>query len=132
MKLIELFDANEFVDERGSIVELKENLIRKNMKHLFISYTKKDDIIRGNHYHKSKKEWFFIIQGELKMKLKHLITGEEEEHVFSDKLKKFIYIGSNIIHTFKKLGPKELILLAIVNEEFDKDNPDTYYYELEI
>jgi dTDP-4-dehydrorhamnose 3,5-epimerase-like enzyme len=130
MKLIRLFDNNVHVDSRGQLIELRSNNIRKNMKHMFISYTHPDSsIIRGNHYHKYKNEWFYIIQGKMKIKVKDLKSGMTEEHIFDDSLKKFIQIGPNLPHSFQNIGKDVLILMAIVDRKFNKQKPDTYAYE---
>ena len=131
MSLIKLLDADYFPDDRGDLVALKSNVIQKNMRHLFISKTKPDsNIPRGNHYHKYKNEWFYIIQGIIKLKTKCLKTKKEEEYIFDDTLKKFINIGPNVAHTFWNIGDNELILLALVDRKFIPTKPDTYHYEL--
>jgi dTDP-4-dehydrorhamnose 3,5-epimerase-like enzyme len=127
MKLIKLHNTNAFSDKRGELVELRSDTIRRNMRHLFVSYTKLNcQIPRGNHYHKYKNEWFYVIQGKMRMRVKDLKTGMEEEYNFSDRLKKFIHIRPNLVHTFWNAGKNDLILLSLVDRKFNKKKPDTY------
>lgn len=127
MKLIQFFDTNFYSDTRWWLVELKSDKIRKNMKHFFISYTFPGAVIpRGNHYHKKKKEWFYIIKGTMKAKVQSLDWSIKEESVFDENLKKFIYIPPNTVHTFWNVGDTELILLAVIDRKFLQHNPDTF------
>ncbi|MDD5770333.1 MAG: WxcM-like domain-containing protein [Candidatus Gracilibacteria bacterium] len=130
-KLIKLFDTNSYFDNRGGLIELKSDLIRKNMKHFFISYTLPGSIIpRGNHYHTKKNEWFYIIKGKMKAKVESLDGKIKEEQEFDENLKKFIYISPKTVHTFWNIGNTELILLAIIDRKFLQYNTDTFFKEI--
>jgi len=132
MTIIRLIENNVYADKRGELIELKSNVIRKRMKHFFVSYThSKSSTTRGNHYHNYKNEWFFILQGKINLKVKDLKSNKTEEYVFTDELKKFIHIKPKVAHSFRNIGKNELILLAIVDRKFDKKKPDTYKHVLE-
>ena len=118
-------------DNRGSLVEstLPSDIFDK-IKHFFISKSA-PGVVRGNHYHKHKREWFYLLQGKAKIRLYNLETKQKEEHILLDQNIDVIEMEPNVVHTITNIGENEMILLALVNEKFDKDNPDTFFYDLE-
>jgi dTDP-4-dehydrorhamnose 3,5-epimerase-like enzyme len=119
----------EYKDKRGNLVENTLLKIMNDSRHFFISKSK-PNIIRANHYHLRKSEWFYVIQGNCKIKLEDLKTHKMEEISVKDTDNIMVYIGPNIAHAFQNTGKKELILLALVNEVHDQKDPDTNPYKL--
>jgi UDP-2-acetamido-2,6-beta-L-arabino-hexul-4-ose reductase len=126
MKIIKL---REFTDNRGSLVENTYIDIIKQSKHFFISKSK-PGVIRGNHYHTKKSEWFFVIQGKCKICIKDIDTSKKEEKIIKAEDNIIIHIGPKKAHAFKNVGKKEFILLAFVNVVLDHKHPDTIKYKL--
>lgn len=105
---IERFE--KFNDERGQLVVFlrNRNLDKKSKKFgqiYFVTFEKKG-VIRGNHYHKTLKEWFGVIKGKLQVVLVDVKTGEKKEIVLDGNSKKYVRleIGTNVIHGFKSLS----------------------------
>lgn len=127
MKLVHFYKCDKHEDIRGSLISLKGEVIRKNMRHLFVSYTKPNLALnRGNHYHKYKNEWFYVIKGIAKLNLKDMKTEQEEIYNISDNFGQFVHIKPGVLHTINNIGKTELILLAVVDRKFMKGKPDTY------
>lgn len=122
MKIVKL---KKYSDERGSLVENTEPEIFKDTKHFFVSKSK-PGVIRGNHYHFRKSEWFYVIQGECKLIVKDLKTGKRETRLVKASQNIIINMEPNKSHAFKNVGKEELILLALVNEVHNQKDPDTY------
>ena len=115
--------------ENGVLVE---NTFIKSVtgsKHFFVS--KSDPgVIRGNHYHKRKSEWFYLIQGKCKISALDLKTKQKEEFVLRDVQHLMLNFKPNVVHAFKNIGRNEMILLALVNEVHNQSDPDTYLYKI--
>ena len=126
MKIIKL---KKYSDERGSLVENTKPDIFKEVKHFFVSKSK-PGVIRGNHYHLRKAEWFYVIQGECRLVIKDLKTGKKESKLIKGSQNVIIKMEPNKSHAFKNTGKEELILLALVNEVHNQKDPDTYPLEV--
>ena len=121
----------EHKDIRGSLVESVLPRVMKESKHFFISKSK-PGVIRGNHYHLRKSEWFYVIQGKCKLVIEDIKTKKREEIIVDSKENIILNMASNKAHAFKNIGKGQMILLALINEVFDKNDPDTYPYELKL
>lgn len=129
MQLIRTIKLKEYADERGSLVENTLEEVMLNSKHFFVSKTK-PGVIRANHYHHRKSEWFYLIQGTCLLKVKDVKSGKTQEIELSDSQHLLINMPQDVAHTFKNIGNNEMILLALVNEVHKQDDPDTYSYKL--
>jgi UDP-2-acetamido-2,6-beta-L-arabino-hexul-4-ose reductase len=127
--LIKTIKLKEYSDDRGSLVENTLEDVMKKSKHFFVSKTK-PGVIRANHYHQRKSEWFYLIQGKCLLKVKDLDSGKIEELKISDKQNILVNMPKNFVHTFKNVGDNEMILLALVNEVHKQDDPDTHFCKL--
>lgn len=115
-------------DERGLLVQNDYDFVSQEMKH-FLLFFSKPGIVRGNHYHKRKREWFYIIKGEAELHLLDLKTKEKMVYRISGDKPELIEMGQNVAHAIKNIGSEEMIFLGIVNEKFDPDDPDTFYHK---
>lgn len=116
----------EHKDNRGSFYEIFK---LGNYGQLSISTTK-PGVVRGNHFHHSKQEKFLVVSGECHFKFRSLNTGEVISLKTSDKTKEVVEVPLGYTHNFTNIGSNELVVLIWCNEEFDKDNPDTYFLEV--
>ena len=92
----------EFVDERGTIIQL----VHDNWKQINFIITHAG-VERGNHYHKNNEEAFFIISGEFELTLEDISSGEKELHIIKEG--DFFVIKRNINHGFKYTKDTKLI-----------------------
>jgi UDP-2-acetamido-2,6-beta-L-arabino-hexul-4-ose reductase len=126
MKIIKL---KKYSDGRGSLVENTQADIFKKTKHFFVSKSK-PGVIRGNHYHLRKSEWFYVIQGECKLVIRDIKTGKKETRLVKANQNIIINMEPGKSHAFKNIGKEELILLALINEVHNQKDPDTYSYKV--
>ena len=119
-------DLGSSKDNRGSFYEIFK---LGNYGQLSISTTK-PGVVRGNHFHHSKQEKFLVVSGECHFKFRSLNTGEVISLKTSDKTKEVVEVPLGYTHNFTNIGSNELVVLIWCNEEFDKDNPDTYFLEV--
>lgn len=114
------------IDERGWLVEvLRGDEINEKIEHIHFSILK-PGFIRGGHYHKRKTEWFCIVKGKVKLILNKLNSNEKKEIMLSDNNPMIVKITPHIRHTIENIGTEDVYLIAIVNEVFNPNDPDTY------
>lgn len=129
MKKLKRYPLKKREDNRGWLIQCDDKNIAKHMKHFVIS-SSKPDAIRGNHYHKKKREWFTILQGKAKLYLYDLTTEKHSTYLVSEKHLELIEMAPFVVHAIKNIGKKEMIFFGVVDEIFDSASPDTYIYEL--
>jgi UDP-2-acetamido-2,6-beta-L-arabino-hexul-4-ose reductase len=126
MKTVKL---GEFSDKRGNLVENTEENIMLSSRHFFISKSI-PGVIRGNHYHKRKTEYFIIVQGKCLIVVEDINSRSKESLEISDSDNLAVLMEPKKAHAIKNIGKNQLILLALVNEKLDHENPDTYPYRV--
>lgn len=107
-----------FSDERGCLTQL----VREGYSQVNYVETKAG-VVRGGHYHKINKEAFYLISGEIEVKLASL-DGVMEHYTF--KSGDMFSIEPNVIHTFSYKEDTKMICMYDKGVEIDKDNKDIY------
>lgn len=118
-----------YSDDRGSLAENTLQEVMANSEHFFISKSI-PNIVRGNHYHKRKEEWFYIIKGKAEIAVEDIDTKERETITVSADDNILVKMEPLKAHAIKSIGDEEMILLALINEVFDQEDPDTYEYKV--
>ena len=120
------YPLNSHVDMRGSFTEFirskDRGQVSVNIQH--------PGIIKGNHYHHTKNEKFLVVAGQGIIRFRKL--GEEtiiEYPVSCEKLE-VIDIPVGYTHDIINTGTTDMVTIMWANEEFDAENPDTYYEEV--
>ena len=126
MKIVHL---RRHEDNRGWLTENTLEKIMEESRHFFVSCSK-PGIVRGNHYHKHKSEWFYVIKGACQIIIEDVETKKRQKKIIKDTDLSIIQVLPNQAHAFKNVGDGEMYLLALVNEVLDHHNPDTYDYKL--
>jgi UDP-2-acetamido-2,6-beta-L-arabino-hexul-4-ose reductase len=109
-------------DKRGTLFEAVKSL---NRGQTFISTTK-PGILRGNHFHTSKFERFFVLSGQAEIRIRKLFTNEVKTFKVSGLNPQYIDIPTLHTHAITNTGNKDLITLFWSHEIFNPDHPDTY------
>jgi len=109
-------------DNRGSLVEV---IKLAQGGQVFFSTTK-PGIVRGNHYHTRKVEWFCVLKGEAVIRLRRLGMHEIQEFRVSGSQPEFISIPVMHTHHIENVGDEELLTMFWCNEIFDAHDADTY------
>ena len=127
MKGIEEKKLTVHTDNRGWLAEIfRPEDVNKTMSGQVTITTAHPGIVKANHYHKTKTEWYCVIQGKMKLALKDMKTLKTEEIILTSDEMKLLKIGPNIAHGFKNTGEDMLVLLMYIDEPFDSKNPDTF------
>ncbi|MDD4154147.1 MAG: NAD-dependent epimerase/dehydratase family protein [Bacilli bacterium] len=122
------YDLKMNVDNRGSFTEVIKTLVDGQVS-VNIS---KPSIIKGNHYHHSKNEKFIVVSGECEIKFRKIGTKEVFAYKVNGEKIQAVDIPPGYTHSIKNVGNTDSVTIMWASEVFDKDNPDTYYEEVEI
>jgi UDP-2-acetamido-2,6-beta-L-arabino-hexul-4-ose reductase len=110
-------------DARGSLAEF---IKQKNMGQIFVSRTK-PGVTRGNHYHHSKTEKFFVVEGEGLIRMRSVEGGPIQEYPVTGSAYQVIDIPPGMTHSITNVGTEEMVTLFWSSELFDPNHPDTYF-----
>jgi UDP-2-acetamido-2,6-beta-L-arabino-hexul-4-ose reductase len=110
-------------DTRGDFVEI----MKLNTSGQVSYSTTKPGITRGNHFHIRKVERFAVIKGNAIIKLRRTGTDQIHEFFINGENPGFIDMPVWFTHNITNIGNDELITLFWINEQFDSQDPDTYY-----
>lgn len=115
-------------DERGYLAEFIKS---HEFGQIFISKTK-PGISRGDHWHKTKIEKFFVISGSAEITFRNKIDSQEiiRYEVSGDEMR-VVDIPVGYVHAIKNVGDTDLITIFWANEILDKKHPDTHYEKVE-
>ena len=110
-------------DPRGSLAEfIKE----KHFGQIFVSRTK-PGVTRGNHYHHTKTEKFFVVEGDGLIRIRAIEGGPVAEYPVRGSEYHVIDIPPGFTHSITNVGTGEMVALFWASELFDPNHPDTYY-----
>ena len=87
-------------------------------------------IKRGSHYHHTKNEKFLVVKGEALIEFRHIITNEKVSYRVSGNKMEVVEMIPGYTHNIKNIGDEEMILFLWANENYDDNNPDTYFLEV--
>ncbi len=110
-------------DKRGSFVET----MKFNSSGQVSFSTTKPGITRGNHYHTRKFERFAVIDGKALIQLRKIGSSKIYDFILDGSTPSFVDMPIWFTHNIKNIGSKDLLTLFWINEEYDKNNPDTYF-----
>ena len=115
-------------DERGSFTELFKTIDYGQ----FSINISKPGIIKGNHFHNSKWEYFIVVSGRALIQERNIITDELYEFEVAGEEIKAVYMLPGYTHNIINLSQTEnLVTVMWANEVFDSEKPDTYYEKVE-
>lgn len=109
-------------DNRG---ELAEFVKASSFGQIFVSRTR-PGITRGNHYHHTKAEKFFVLDGTAIIRFRHIVTGETVEYRVDGRELRVVDIPPGYTHSIENAGNGDLITLFWASEVFDPGRPDTH------
>ena len=116
------YDLTARTDERGALAEFLKSVTAGQ---LFISRTR-PGAVRGNHYHHTKTEKFFVVEGRGMIRFRRADgTGEVLEYPVNGTDFRVVDIPPDYTHSIENVGSGELVGLFWASEIFDPDSPDT-------
>lgn len=131
----DISQPTEHRDERGCLVELLKgdelSGEKKILGQIYFVTFEKLRVIRGNHYHIKKEEWFIVAQGRLHVELQDVDTRERVSLVLDSKKDGYVRlrIGKKIAHAFMNLSPTAT-MVNYASQSYHQTDPDTFPYVL--
>jgi len=99
---------------------------------VFVSRTRLG-VSRGNHYHHTKTEKFFvIISGDGLIRFRHIEGTEIIEYRVRGEDYRVVEILPEYTHSITNVGTTEMITLFGANEILDPGRPDTYFFPVDL
>ena len=114
---------NVKLDQRGGLAEFVKS---SHFGQIFISRTR-SGITRGNHYHHTKTEKFFVVEGEGIVRMRQIERPEVVKYRVRGEAFQAIDIPPGYTHSIENIGSGDLVTLFWASEIFDPDRPDTYF-----
>lgn len=122
-----LLQLTSHKDMRGEFTELlrKEALHKKSFGQLSLT-TINPKQEKGNHYHKIRWEWFYVIQGKADVELFHVKTHAKKIIVLDEKTPQILCIPPLWNHVLLNKERKEAIAVVYSSIAFKKESPDVF------
>ena len=117
------FKLNKHSDGRGSFVETVK---LKSGGQVSFSTTV-PSVTRGNHFHTRKAERFAVISGKAKIELRRIGTDKKMSFILDGDEPSYVDMPIWYTHNITNIGDEELLTIFWINEEYDPDDPDTFY-----
>jgi UDP-2-acetamido-2,6-beta-L-arabino-hexul-4-ose reductase len=120
------YKLNSYNDIRGGFTEI---LKTKNSGQVSF-FSVNENCTRGGHYHDVKNEKFLVLHGKAKFKFVNIFTRESHELIVNSNTLKVVDTVPGWSHNISNIGKGKLLVMIWANEMFDKDNPDTFKYDM--
>jgi UDP-2-acetamido-2,6-beta-L-arabino-hexul-4-ose reductase len=123
------------IDHRGSFTEFLKSPEQGQVS-VNIS---KPGITKGEHWHHTKNEKFLVVSGKGVIRFRKIeidelgaisSKGEVFEYFVSGDKLEVIDIPVGYTHNIENLGTTDMVTIMWANEQFDPENPDTYFEEV--
>ncbi len=110
-------------DERGSFVET----VKLNSGGQVSFSTTVPGITRGNHFHTRKAERFAVIKGKARIEIRRIGTDKVLSFELDGNQPSFVDMPVWYTHNITNIGNEELYTIFWINEQFNQDDPDTFF-----
>ncbi len=112
------------VDARGSFTEL----LRSDKVGQVSVNISKPGIIKGQHWHNTKWEFFIVVSGKGLIQQRRIGTDEVMEFYVSGEKIEAVHMLPGYTHNIINLSDTEdLVTVMWANEKFNPDKPDTFF-----
>lgn len=111
-------------DKRGSFFELLKMGVAGQVSYFTIEPCQK----RGNHFHNTKIERFYIIEGSVRFNFLELKSNEIrvlDVHALNGNIE-MVETTVGVLHELENIGSEQVKIICWANEVFDQENPDTF------
>jgi UDP-2-acetamido-2,6-beta-L-arabino-hexul-4-ose reductase len=113
-------------DDRGQLFEI---LRMAGGGQIFFSTTK-PGVVRGNHFHTRKIEWFCVVRGEAAIRIRRVGDDRVREFRVAGDSPQFISIPALHTHQIENIGSEDLLTMFWCNEIFQPADPDTFFEQV--
>lgn len=119
--LYEIIERRKIVDQRGFFLKTMTGFERDLPQQFGEIYVIKGDQgqARANHYHNAATEWFTILQGKVRLNLKHVDTQETASLLLTDESPITVRINPRVAHSLLGVNTEDYILMAYTDLRYD-------------
>lgn len=135
MKNIRYDHATKRRDKRGFLVDFIKGdelpKARRTLGQIYFVTFDQPKTIRGNHYHKTKNEWFVVTEGVVRLVAENVQTKERVEHIIDGSNDEYerVFVGKNIAHALQNIS-KTAMMLNYADKPYHDEAPDTIPYTI--
>ena len=122
------FQSTVHADSRGELFETVR--FHGGTGQSFVSTTN-PGITRGDHFHLSKIERFFVIKGRAEIAMRRVYDDEVVRFDVSGGDRSFVDMPTMWVHNITNIGNDELITMFWTDQLLDPAAPDTYWESTE-
>lgn len=90
----------------------------------------KPGITKGNHWHHTKNEKFFVVSGSGVIRFRNVLGTDVVEYFVSAQKPEVVDIPCGYTHSITNTGSTDMTAVIWGNELFDPENTDTYFMEV--
>ena len=116
----------QHTDPRGAFVEV----IRLGIGGQCSFSTTVPGVTRGNHYHTRKIERFAVIKGKALIQLRRIDSEEVLNFYLDGSEPAYVDMPIWYTHNIKNIGDEELYTIFWIDEPFNPEDADTYFFEV--
>jgi len=120
------YSYSRFEDSRGIFSEIVKSSKSGQLSYFSINPGE----IRGNHYHHTKTEKFYVIDGSVVFKYMNILSGENYEVTIHANDCRAIESIPGWAHSLINNTHEKAIVILWSNEIFDKVKPDTFNFKI--
>ncbi len=113
-------------DDRGGLAEFLKS---PWFGQIFVSRTK-PGITRGNHFHHTKFEKFFVVEGDGVIRFRHVESDDVLSYPVSGKDFRVVDIPPGYTHSIENVGSGEMVVLFWSSEVFNPAITDTVFMKV--
>lgn len=119
--LYEIIERRKIVDQRGFFLKTMTGFERDLPQQFGEIYVIKGDQgqARANHYHNAATEWFTIVQGKVRLNLKHVDTQKTASLLLTDEAPITVRINPRVAHSLLGVNAEDYILMAYTDVRYD-------------
>ena len=119
-----VFPVKMNTDDRGSFIELIHTISGGQ----FSVNISKPGVIKGQHWHHSKWEFFIVVSGSALIQERKVGTDEAIEFKVGGEKIEVVHMLPGYTHNIINLSDvNDLVTVVWANESFDSSHPDTYF-----
>lgn len=119
--LYQIIERRKIVDPRGFFLKTMTGFEPDLPQQFGEIYVIKGDggQARANHYHNLATEWFTLLQGRVRLNLRHVETGEHASLLLDDQTPVTVRINPRVAHSLMGVEQSDYVLMAYTDVRYD-------------
>lgn len=128
MENIEVMRPIVHHDQRGWLAEIlrREHLGGAGLFGQILITAVLPGVVKGNHYHTRKTEWFLVVKGSGEIMTKHVRTGSSQRILVNETPPVVVRISPYVAHAIRNKCEQVMHTIVYCDEPFRSEDPDTY------